>query len=875
MKAKNIYKEIFELAVDGVLIGSSKGEILEVNKSLQEMLQLSEEELIGKHISTLFPAEILQKKPLRFDLLSKGKIVVSERELLRKDGKTVYIEMHSKQMPDGGFHSFIRDITKRKSVEQTLKKNEEFIRLVMDNLPIGLAVNSVNPKVSFNYINENFLKFYRISDKSKLSKPDAFWETVYEDADFRETIKKRVTEDCESGDLERMYWVDIPITRKGKETTYISARNIPLLDKGLMISTVWDVTKRKKTEDSLRYFKKAVESSSDAIGMSTPDGKHYYQNKAFSELFGLSIEEVAEPHVKSTIYADEKTGEEVFNTIMSGKEWFGEVKMINKNKKVIDVDLRAYPLKDEDGKVVSLVGVHNDITERKNIEKELDNQNRLLTTLLESLPVGVFMVDSSTGKTVIINETAKQILNREMPPDIKTNDLAEFFKAYKTSTDEIYPYEELPIIRGLHGESSHINDMYVIQPSGNKVLLEVYGRPVFDRNGKIMASIITFIDITEQQNLLESAQRADKLESLGVLAGGIAHDFNNLLGGIYGFLNLSKISKNKADIENYIDATLNTINRAKGLTQQLLTFAKGGEPIREKVDLKTHIREIADFSLSGSNIACNYDISDDLWPCTVDKAQISQVLENIIINANQAMPGGGEIDIRAYNLTIEENEHPSLEKGDYVKISIKDRGKGIPKENLKRVFDPFFTTKARGQGLGLSTSYSIMNRHKGTIDVESTPGKGTVFHLLIPAEFRTFSFEPEENDEYHEGNGTILLMDDKRIIIDTVGSMLKSFGYRVITEDCGEDAVLTFKNDFENKREIKALIFDLTIPGKMGGKEALDEIRKISPEIPVFVTSGYADDPIMANPSEYGFNDSISKPLTINSLARMLNKHFK
>jgi len=257
--------------------------------------------------------------------------------------------------------------------KDALRDSEAFTRAVLDNLPVGIAVNSVDPTVNFSYMNDNFPKFYRTTRKA-LADPDTFWEAVYEDPEFREKIKKRVLDDCASGDPEKLYWEDIPITRKGQETSYITARNIPVPGKQLMISMVWDVTERKKTEEELEKFRIAVESSSDAVGMSTPEGRHYYQNKAFSDLFG----DVGH-NPPDTLYVDEHIGRDVFDAIMRGDAWNGEVKMHGKNGTELDILLRAYSLKDAKGKIIGLVGVHTDITGIKNTLKEKEHlQNQLL-----------------------------------------------------------------------------------------------------------------------------------------------------------------------------------------------------------------------------------------------------------------------------------------------------------------------------------------------------------------------------------------------------------------------------------------------------------------------------------------------------------------
>ncbi|RPJ08970.1 MAG: response regulator, partial [Spirochaetaceae bacterium] len=395
-----------------------------------------------------------------------------------------------------------------------------------------------------------------------------------------------------------------------------------------------------------------------------------------------------------------------------------------------------------------------------------------------------------------------------------------------------------------------------------------------DRNYVIIGAVLVFRDITEKNKLLEISQRNQKLESLGILAGGIAHDFNNLMGGIFGNIDLALHESKECKVTQFLSLAMNTIDRARGLTQQLLTFAKGGAPVQKPAYLFPLIQEIAQFTLSGSSVSCQYDIAPDLWPCSIDKDQIGQVVSNIIINAQQAMPSGGGIEITAANVSMGEKEHESLQKGEYVKVTIRDHGVGISKKILPHIFDPFFTTKMMGHGLGLSTCHSIINRHGGAIDVESKMDEGSTFCFYLPAASKPVVSKPV-SDVRHMGSGRIIIMDDEEIIRGTLRNMLESLGYSVICTNNGWEAVEFYAKETKSNRQIAAVFFDLTVRNGMDGKVAVKEIRKLNSKIPVFVASGYANDPVMKNPVEYGFSASIGKPFRMMELAEILEKHVK
>jgi signal transduction histidine kinase/ActR/RegA family two-component response regulator len=393
---------------------------------------------------------------------------------------------------------------------------------------------------------------------------------------------------------------------------------------------------------------------------------------------------------------------------------------------------------------------------------------------------------------------------------------------------------------------------------------------------------VTMVDITghkradeEHRKYEQQLQQTQKLESLGLLAGGIAHDFNNLMGGIFGYIDMAREESKDEKVRLYLSKTMNTIDRARGLTAQLLTFAKGGAPVQKVTSLFPFIQGAAQFALSGSNVSCLFDVAEHLWLCNIDKNQIGQAIENIIINAKQAMPAGGTIEVTARNISQGEQEQSTLAPGNYVKISIKDSGIGIAKELLPLIFDPFYTTKTKGHGLGLATCYSIIKRHGGAIAVESQPCKGSTFHIYLPASAEPVLETTASPVVKHKGSGTIIVMDDEEVMRDTIKHTLKTLGYSVICKNDGRETLESFIQETKAKRAITGLILDLTIPGGMGGKATVEEIRKLNTEIPVFVASGYADDPVMINPADYGFTASLGKPFIKNELEEMLERHLK
>ncbi len=371
-------------------------------------------------------------------------------------------------------------------------------------------------------------------------------------------------------------------------------------------------------------------------------------------------------------------------------------------------------------------------------------------------------------------------------------------------------------------------------------------------------------------------QRAEQRSAIGTLAGGIAHDFNNLLTAILGNINMAIycLPPDHDVYNNLVDAEKAT-KRAHKLTGQLLTFSKGGGPVKETAPINEVIRESAFFILHGSNVICNIDIPDDLWLVTIDKGQIGQVIQNLTLNADHAMPDGGTITIRCENHTADASS-PNLNPGKYVQISIQDRGQGIKKQDLAKIFDPYFSTKEKGNikgsGLGLAIVDSIISRHNGHISVKSEVGTGTTFTFFLPASAEIVKKQKETSGDILFGKGIILVMDDESMILEMMKYSLPSIGYTVETADSGEQALTMYDKAAKRNTPFTLVIMDLTIPGGMGGEETAKKLLAKYPDAILLVSSGYSEDPIMTNPERYGFKGALKKPYDLRKLSHLLHE---
>ncbi len=377
-----------------------------------------------------------------------------------------------------------------------------------------------------------------------------------------------------------------------------------------------------------------------------------------------------------------------------------------------------------------------------------------------------------------------------------------------------------------------------------------------------------------QRELLESQKREqelrmDRLEALGRLAGGIAHDFNNLLMGIMGNISLAKSAQGQELVELLHEAE-KASERAALLTRQLLVFSKGGQPVTEVVEIPHLVRDAVSFALRGSNVRAECDFAEDLQCVEVDAGQITQVFQNIAINASQAMPHGGRLWVRAENSHVAIDDQPELAPGDYVRIMLEDEGPGIPEKFLPHIFDPYFTTKQKGSGLGLATAFSVIQKHNGTITVASVLGHGTRFDVHLPASDRQPASVGVMPDISVFRGGRILVMDDEVHVRQVAARYLEQLGFEVTLAADGSEALDWYRAALNADKPFCAVIADLTVPGGMGGRELVKRLRAIDPLVKAVVSSGYSDDAVMSNPQEYGFCAVVAKPYRMAELEHAL-----
>jgi PAS domain S-box-containing protein len=596
-----------------------------------------------------------------------------------------------------------------------------------------------------------------------------------------------------------------------------------------------------------------------------------YMNDALCGLTGYSREELQDKD-PAMLFPSQGEYESLLSEIAGGIKNKGiavfEAGLKTRGGETISTSLSAVNMDPADGSKGLIISAL-DISGRKKDEDVLRMQKMQLQGITSNIPVILYQYYyKSTGQRgfYYISESVEKVFGLK-------NDTGKFFHEFVSRVSPEYREKFLQSV--YHAERNRTPwefEGIFNRDSGDSIWFRVESKPV-SRNGEVIFNGIG-IDITENIKYLELSERAYKLDSLARLAGGIAHEFNNLLAGIFGYVEMARnYSRSDRTVSGYLDSVMQIFDRSKALTGQLLTFAKGGEPVMKSGSISETVIDTAKYILRGSDHTCDFYFPDDLWLCDFDREQISVAFENLITNAVQAMQVGGLLSISGENIMVEPGRHTFIKPGMYVRVSIRDSGPGIPWDLLQKIFDPFFTTKQKSRGMGLSTCHSIIRRHNGYIDVESDPGRGAVFHVYLPASSRAAQPGKTAQSLTHSGSGNILIMDDEIFIRETAGEMLRVMGYTVFKAADGSEALKIIDEELAKGTVFSAIILDLTVQHGMGGKEAINIIKEKGLDVPVFASSGYSDDPVISRPAQFGFTDSLRKPYRMEELAVLLNSY--
>ncbi len=801
---------------------------------------------------------------------------------VRKDRSIIDIEVNSELIrgADGQptkIVFIVRDITERKRFELALKKSEEKYRFIVDNLkevvfrtdaeghwlflnPAWTEVTGFDVQESLNKV---FLNYVHPEDRQR-------------NLELFKPLIERLKHDCRH---------EIRYLHKNGGFRWIEVWARLTLDENNNATgtagTLTDITARKRAEGKFSQLATEQQTILDTVTMGISfvrDRKIQWNNAAYDRIFGYEPgetrgQETAVFYVNSADY--ERVGTEGYAHLATSGGYATEVEMKRKDGSHFWCSLAGKavnPMNLADGSI----WIQQDITERWQAAEALRQSEEFIRSVLDSVDEGFLVVDRE-HRIVTANKAYCSWVDTNLAGIIGR----PCFEVSHRSPRPCYEQDEdCAVKRTFETGEPHVSVYKHKDAKGNMLYIETKAFPLKNAAGKVTSAIETLHNITER-HLLEAEQlKTQKLEAIGTLAGGIAHDFNNLLQGVFGYLSMARMNiSSREKALSMLEQAEKALNMSVNLTTQLLTFSKGGKPIKKKIALRSLIENSVKFALSGSRSDYRINLDDNLWPVEADEGQIGQVIQNITLNADQAMPMGGTIAIKATNIAKNlegcSASKPSLMTDRWVEIIISDNGIGITTEHLSRIFDPYYTTKQKGSGLGLATTYSIIKNHGGTIEVESELNKGTTFTIHLPASEPELSAVPPAKTPADMRKSRILVMDDEAVVRNVVGEMLQNMGHEVEVVTDGEAAIKKYQSARATGSPFDVVILNVTIRGGMGGEETIKRLREFDPAVVAIVSSGYSDEAVVSNYTAHGFKAVLPKPFNLTRLQAALGAVLK
>lgn len=866
---------------DDVIIAMAKSKILENNNYQVTSVSSGEEALklvqSGKYFDLILMDIDLGKNCLDGTetaklILAKNNLPIvfltshSEKEIVQK---VKNITNYGYVLKESGSFVLVQQIESALNLfeaNEKIRQSEQRFRAIFN--ATFQFTGLLTPDGRLIEANQTALDFAGIKHCDIIGKP--FWEARWwAGNEFRVKQLQKAIKDAAAGEFIRY---EVELQGAGENTIIIDFSLKPILDEFgkviLLIPEGRDVTEHRKAEEALResqiQYKALVNEMQQGLAVheiitnsagEVIDYRFLAANKSYEKLTGLKPEEIVGKTVLEVLPDIEKYWIEKFGQVaLTGEPLHYEnyVQSLGKYYEVV-----AY--RNQKNQFTVIV---TDITELR-----LDKIK--YETIFNSANDSIFLMKDYLF--IDCNPKTLEVFKCKKKEDIIGHSPFEFSPKYQPDGRLSEEKALGKINLALSGIPQFFEWTHSPQ-DGSIIETEVSLNLVQLPAGKYILAIVR--DITDRKKLEEQLRIAQKLDSLGILAGGIAHDFNNLLQSIVSNIDMAKIQAEKnSPIIPYLDRALSGFDKASSLTNQLLTYAKGGQPKKELIQLKDLILNWVEFSTSGSNVTFQVNVQPDLWPIEADSGQLNQVISNLIINAKQAMPNGGQLTITINNLQVQQNLPSFLKPGNYILISVADQGAGISQENLNKIFDPYFSTKSKGSGLGLTTAFSIIKNHGGLIFAESEIAKGTTFKIYLPAiPDATPALTNTEKTAERKSSGRVLIMDDSQEIIDTTRKMLEYLGFQVASAAEGQKAVELYREAKEQGTPFRFLILDLTVQGGMGGKEAIQRIKEFDPDAIALVASGYSNDPILTEPEKFGFSGRLGKPYMFEDLKKVIQK---
>jgi PAS domain S-box-containing protein len=870
-QSREEFKGLFDNAPVGFHEVDAEGRLVRINDTELKMLGYTAGELVGQFVWKISAEEETSRRAALAKLGGEPPPAHGfERMFRRKDGSTfpVLIKDRLLKREDGvviGIRAAVQDITERRQVEAELNRERELWQTLLDKSP---------DKIYFKDTKSRFIKASKSQARQfGLESPDAmvgktdfdFFDEAHARPAFEDEQKIISTGEPMIDKEEREVW------RDGR-VTWASSTKLPWFDgAGKIIGIMGvsrDITRRKQAEEQLRQLSSAVEHSPASIVITDRDGNIEYINPKFTEVTGYSSGEVIgkNPRILKSGEMSAEEYQRMWRTIISGAVWRGEFHNRRKNGELFWEAASISSILDDSGKIAHFVAVKEDITEHKRAEERLTEAFNFNRAIIEDAAVGITVFKMS-GQCVLVNEAAAKILggavSRLLEQDFRQ------ISSWQTS-GMLQVAEEVLATKTPRRRESHFTTSF-----GREVWLESHFSH-FIQNGEPHL-LHVFSDVTEKKKLESQFLRAQRMESIGTLAGGIAHDLNNVLTPLLFSVHVLREKISDDEGQQMLDILESNVRRGAGLVKQVLEFGRGVKGDRILLQVKSIAREIEQIvrETFPKSVQFRLESAPDIWTVSCDPTQIHQVLLNLCVNARDAMPTGGKLSLRLNNVMLDAASaavNLDARPGRYVVISVEDTGVGIPLENQERIFEPFFTTKelGKGTGLGLSTTLAIVKSHGGFIHCYSTPGKGSIFKVYLPADASSATVDnaPVDTQTMPRGhNELVLVADDEEPIRKFAKNMLERFGYRVLVAANGVEAVNLYT---ARQNEIAVVITDMAMP-VMDGHATIAALQAINPKVKVIGSSGLDMNDGTTKAVDTAIRHFIPKPYTVESLLKILD----
>ncbi|HEX2916286.1 MAG TPA: PAS domain S-box protein [Chloroflexia bacterium] len=876
-KELELHSIVLQNMAEGVcLIRVSDGLILYANPKFEQMFGYGPGELNGQPVHIINyngdDPEVQKRVFEIMDEIKRNGEATYEIQNIKKDGTPFWCQATTClfEHPEYGtiFLGVQQDIDQRKAAEDALRKSEERFSRIFHSMPVPVLLSRLRDSCCLN-ANDKFLELTGFTREEIIGK-NGVEILGLDQAESRERRKALLGQ----GSINN---IEIELTNKKGELRWViaSLELVEIENENCALTSFYDITERRILEEKVRQSELLYR----ALARHLPDSAVMLFDKDMRFLLGegtaltqsgfdpvlmegkiitevLPPESIARilPYYQAALAGLEHTFEDYYN---------GKVYLVH-----------ALPVKNEQGQIFAGMMVSQEITALKEAEMDVAAEKERLDVTLRSIGDGIITTDMN-GNITLLNRVAEELtgwpLNDAvgLPVDTVLRLISE------NSRQPVPNLISEVLVMGQVVEMKR--PTLLIARNGNELRIDDSAAPIRDQNGNIIGTVLVFRDITEQQRTTEEMLKTSKLEALGVLAGGIAHDFNNLLTGILGNLSLARLNlEETADAETleFLEEAEQAALRSRDLTQKLLTFARGGTPVKKTTQLAQIIEDAAKFALHGATVNCEFNFAPDLWTVEVDAGQVSQVIQNLVLNAVQAMPKAGKLEIKGENIEVTEGSNPvaSLVPGKYVRLSIKDEGVGIPSENLAKIFDPYFTTRVQGSGLGLAVCYSIVKKHDGQIIVESDVNKGSTFQVYLPISFTSKVEKLPVKEANSTGHGRVLVMDDEPALRQVADNLLSHLGYEVEVARDGEEAITYYRQAMRQGNPFGVVLLDLVVPNGLGGKQTLSGLLEIDKDVKAIVCSGYSNDPVMANYRQHGFKGVLVKPYRLQELSSLVQE---